>query len=224
MKVQAALFAVLVAVAGGVAAQPVKLKFAVFTPDREQTFQTVMKPFAEAVNKEAAGAVEIELYPNGALGRAPQQQAQMVLDGVTDPHNLGACLRSADAFGVHAAVAPRDRAASLNPVVRKVASGAAETVPFVQVTNLARTLKWLRDQGVWVVGAEGDGGEDLWAADLAGPTALVVGAEGAGMRRLTRESCDRLVRIPLTGTVASLNVSVATGVCLAEIARQRRLP
>ena len=145
----------------------------------------------------------------------------LVLDGVTDPHNLGACLRSADAAGVHAVVAPRDRAASLNPVARKVASGAAETVPFVQVTNLARTLRWLQEQGVWVVGAAGEGAETLWDVKFDGPTALVMGAEGAGMRRLTREHCDQLVRIPMAGTVESLNVSVATGVCLFEIARQR---
>ncbi|MCA1799328.1 MAG: 23S rRNA (guanosine(2251)-2'-O)-methyltransferase RlmB [Xanthomonadaceae bacterium] len=146
----------------------------------------------------------------------------LVLDGVTDPHNLGACLRSADAAGVHAVVAPRDRAAGLNPVARKVASGAAETVPFVQVTNLARTLRWLRDQGVWVIGAADEGADDLWTVDFNGPVALVMGAEGAGMRRLTREHCDSLVRIPMAGAVESLNVSVATGVCLFEVVRQRR--
>ena len=145
----------------------------------------------------------------------------LVLDGVTDPHNLGACLRSADAAGVHAVVAPRDRAASLNPVARKVASGAAETVPFVQVTNLARTLRWLQDQGVWIIGAAGEGAESLWDVKLDGPVALVMGAEGDGMRRLTREHCDQLVRIPMAGTVESLNVSVATGVCLFEVVRQR---
>ena len=146
----------------------------------------------------------------------------LVLDGVTDPHNLGACLRSADAAGVDAVVAPRDRAASLNPVVRKVASGAAETVPFIQVTNLARSLRWLQDQGVWVVGAAGEGAESLWDARLDGPLALVMGAEGSGLRRLTREHCDVLVRIPMAGAVESLNVSVATGVCLFEIRRRRQ--
>lgn len=153
---------------------------------------------------------------------APEGLLLLVLDGVTDPHNLGACLRSADAAGVHAVIAPRDRAAGLNPVVRKVASGAAETVLFVQVTNLARTLRWLKDQGVWIVGTAGDGADPLWAADLTGPTAVVMGSEGAGMRRLTRDLCDSVVHLPMTGSVASLNVSVATGVVLFEALRQRK--
>ena len=151
----------------------------------------------------------------------------LVLDGVQDPHNLGACLRSADAAGVHAVIAPRDRAVGISPVVRKVASGAAETVPFIQVTNLARTLRTLKDIGLWTVGAdaaEGDEGSDLFNADLRGPTALVMGAEGQGMRRLTKEHCDLLVRIPMQGTVESLNVSVATGICLFEVVRQRTMP
>ena len=147
----------------------------------------------------------------------------LVLDGVTDPHNLGACLRSADAAGVHAVIAPRDRACGLTPVVRKVASGAAESVPFVQVTNLSRTIRSLRDAGVWVVGtALEEGAVSLYERDLKGPLALVLGAEGAGMRRLTRENCDDLVYIPMAGTVQSLNVSVATGICLFEALRQRR--
>lgn len=147
----------------------------------------------------------------------------LVLDGVTDPHNLGACLRSADAAGVHAVIAPKDRACGLTPVVRKVASGAAETVPFVQVTNLSRTLKSMRDAGVWVVGtALEEGASSLYERDLTGPLALVLGAEGKGMRRLTRENCDDLIYIPMAGTVQSLNVSVATGVCLFEALRQRR--
>ncbi len=147
----------------------------------------------------------------------------LVLDGVTDPHNLGACLRSADAAGVHAVIAPRDRACALTPVVRKVASGAAETVPFVQVTNLARTLKALRAAGVWVIGtALEEGAVSLYERDLRGPLALVLGAEGKGIRRLTRENCDDLVYVPMTGTVQSLNVSVATGVCLFEALRQRQ--
>lgn len=145
----------------------------------------------------------------------------LVLDGVTDPHNLGACLRSADAAGVHAVIAPRDRAASLNPVARKVASGAAETVPFIQVTNLARTLRWLKEQGVWIVGTAGEGAVDVWEQDFTGSVAVVMGSEGEGMRRLTREHCDALVRIPMSGTVESLNVSVATGVVLFEVQRQR---
>lgn len=145
----------------------------------------------------------------------------LVLDGVQDPHNLGACLRSADAAGVHAVIAPRDRAVGLTPVVRKVASGAAETVPFIQVTNLARTLRALKDKGLWTVGADAEGDGDVFSADLRGATVLVMGAEGQGMRRLTREHCDLLVRIPMQGTVESLNVSVATGICLFEAVRQR---
>lgn len=148
----------------------------------------------------------------------------LVLDGVTDPHNLGACLRSADAAGVHAVIAPRDRACTLTPVVRKVACGAAETVPFVQVTNLSRTLRTLRDAGVWVIGtALEEGAVPLYERDLKGSLALVLGAEGKGIRRLTRENCDDLVYIPMAGTVQSLNVSVATGICLFEALRQRNL-
>ena len=146
----------------------------------------------------------------------------LVLDGVTDPHNLGACLRSADAAGVHAVIAPRDRAVGLNATVRKVASGAAETVPLVQVTNLARTLKWLAGEGVWLVGLAGETETSLFDADLAGPLALVMGSEGSGMRRLTREHCDLVARIPMAGQVESLNVSVAAGVALFEAVRQRR--
>lgn len=146
----------------------------------------------------------------------------LVLDGVTDPHNLGACLRSADGAGVHAVIAPRDRAGGLTPVVCKVASGAAESVPFVQVTNLARTLRHLQEaHRVFVVGTDGEAGLDLFEADLRGPLAVVMGAEGEGMRRLTRDTCDQLVRLPMAGQVQSLNVSVATGVCLYEAVRQR---
>lgn len=145
----------------------------------------------------------------------------LVLDGVTDPHNLGACLRSADAAGVDAVVAPRDRAAGLGATARKVAAGAAEHVPFVQVTNLARTLAWLGEAGVWCVGLAGEGEAPLHQADLRGPLALVLGSEGRGLRRLTRERCDLLVHIPMHGTVGSLNVSVATGVALFEARRQR---
>jgi len=147
----------------------------------------------------------------------------LVLDEVTDPHNVGACLRSADAAGVHAVITTRDRACGLTPVVRKVASGAAESVPFVQVTNLARTLRTLRDAGVWIIGtALEEGSQSLFQTRLTGPTALVLGAEGKGMRRLTRENCDELVYIPMVGTVQSLNVSVAAGVCLFETLRQRQ--
>lgn len=137
----------------------------------------------------------------------------VVLDGVTDPHNLGACLRNADAFGAQAVIVPKDRSAGLNATVAKAASGAADTVPLVTVTNLARSLAALKERGVWILGAD-TGGVRLDEADLSGPVAWVLGAEGAGLRRLTRESCDRLVGIPLVGTVASLNVSVAAGICL----------
>jgi len=147
----------------------------------------------------------------------------LVLDGVTDPHNLGACLRSADAAGVDLVIAPRDKAAGLTPVVRKVACGAAEVIPFVQVTNLARTLRALQDLGVWIVGTAGEADGLLYDQDLTGPVALVLGAEGSGMRRLTREYCDFLVKLPMAGSVSSLNVSVAAGVCLFEVVRQRRV-
>jgi len=148
----------------------------------------------------------------------------LVLDGVTDPHNLGACLRSADAAGVTAVVTPKDNAADITGVVRKVACGATESVPLVRVTNLARTLDQLKDAGVWIYGTAGEAATDLYSADLSGPVALVMGAEGPGMRRLTRERCDVLVSLPMAGVVSSLNVSVATGVCLFEIQRQRRAP
>ena len=145
----------------------------------------------------------------------------LILDGVTDPHNLGACLRTADAAGVHAVIVPRDKACGLTPVVRKVASGAAETVPFVQVTNLARTIKDIKDRNIWLVGTDLDTDQNLYQADLKGPLALVMGAEGKGMRRLTREACDFLVKLPMQGSVQSLNVSVSTGICLYEAVRQR---
>lgn len=159
------------------------------------------------------------------LDELAAQQSQpflLVLDGVTDPHNLGACLRSADAAGAHAVIVPRDKATGLTPIVRKVACGAAEVVPLIQVTNLARTLRELQERGVWIVGTAGEADHDLYQAKLTGPMALVMGAEGKGMRRLTREHCDELVSIPMAGAVSSLNVSVATGVCLFEAVRQRR--
>jgi 23S rRNA (guanosine2251-2'-O)-methyltransferase len=147
----------------------------------------------------------------------------LVLDGVQDPHNLGACLRSADAAGVAALIAPRDGAAGLTPVVRKVAAGAAETVPFVAVVNLARTLRDLKARGIWLVGTDDSAGKSLYEADLDGPLAIVMGSEGEGLRRLTRECCDDLVSIPMAGAVESLNVSVATGIVLFEAVRQRRV-
>ncbi|MBD1583194.1 23S rRNA (guanosine(2251)-2'-O)-methyltransferase RlmB [Pseudoalteromonas sp. S16_S37] len=145
----------------------------------------------------------------------------LVLDGVTDPHNLGACLRSADAAGVHAVIVPKDKSAKLNGTARKVACGAAETVPLIQVTNLARTLRDIKEAGVWVAGTAGETDTGVFDANLTGPIAIVMGAEGDGMRRLTREHCDVLVKIPMVGTVSSLNVSVATGICLFEVLRQR---
>lgn len=145
----------------------------------------------------------------------------LVLDGVTDPHNLGACLRSADAAGVDAVVVPRDNSADLTPVVRKVACGAAEVVPFVQVTNLSRALQALKARGVWLFGADGEAENSLFDSDLTTSLALVMGAEGAGMRRLTKEQCDYLVHLPMAGSVSSLNVSVATGIALFEARRQR---
>ncbi|UJJ30862.1 23S rRNA (guanosine(2251)-2'-O)-methyltransferase RlmB [Halopseudomonas maritima] len=145
----------------------------------------------------------------------------LVLDGVTDPHNLGACLRSADAAGAHAVIVPRDRSASLNPTVRKVACGAAETVPLVAVTNLSRTLKQLKQRGLWVVGTAGEADQLIYDVDFTVPSIIIMGAEGAGMRRLTREHCDYLAKLPMAGSVSSLNVSVATGICLFEAVRQR---
>ena len=146
----------------------------------------------------------------------------LVLDGVTDPHNLGACLRSADAAGVAAVIVPKDNSAELNAVARKVASGAADVIPLVRVTNLARTLRSLKELGIWIVGTTGEAATLVYDQDLSIPTALVMGAEGPGMRRLTTEACDFLVKLPMAGDVSSLNVSVATGICLFEAVRQRR--
>jgi 23S rRNA (guanosine2251-2'-O)-methyltransferase len=147
----------------------------------------------------------------------------LVLDGVTDPHNLGACLRVADAMGAHAIIAPKDRAVGITPTVEKVASGAAETVPFISVTNLARAIGELQERNIWVIGADQGAERDLYDIKLDGPTAWVLGAEGEGMRRLTRDTCDELARIPMVGSVESLNVSVSAGICLAETRRQRQL-
>jgi 23S rRNA (guanosine2251-2'-O)-methyltransferase len=147
----------------------------------------------------------------------------LVLDGVTDPHNLGACLRVADGAGAHAVVAPKDHAVGLNATVAKVASGAAETMPYLMVTNLARTLNELKERDLTVIGTSDDAEHTLYDVDLSGPVALVLGAEGAGLRQLTRKTCDQLVRIPMAGAVESLNVSVAAGVCLFEALRQRRV-
>jgi 23S rRNA (guanosine2251-2'-O)-methyltransferase len=172
----------------------------------------------------------LQIRPIGTLGegaldelldRAVAPPLLLVLDGVQDPHNLGACLRTADAAGVSAVIVPRDRAAGLSPTVRKVASGAAETMPLIQVTNLARTLRWLKEREIWIVGTDDQADTPLYKASLTGPLAVVLGAEGAGVRRLTREHCDLLVNIPMRGVVESLNVSVAAGVVLYEAVRQR---
>jgi 23S rRNA (guanosine2251-2'-O)-methyltransferase len=151
----------------------------------------------------------------------PHPPFLLILDGVTDPHNLGACLRTAEAAGVDAVIVPKDKSALMTPSVRKVACGAAESVPFIAVTNLARTLKMLQDNRIWVMGAAGEAEKSLYSTDLKGPLALVLGSEGKGMRRLTREHCDTLFSIPMAGEVSSLNVSVSAGVCLFEAVRQR---
>lgn len=146
----------------------------------------------------------------------------LILDGITDPHNLGACLRSADAAGVHAVIAPKDGSVGITPTVSKVASGAAENIPYFQVTNLSRTIKYLQQQGVWIHGLADAANANFYEQDYTGSIALVLGAEGKGMRRLTKDSCDYLVSIPMAGSVSSLNVSVAAGICLYEVVRQRR--
>ncbi len=155
------------------------------------------------------------------LDRLEEPPFLLILDNIQDPHNLGACLRSADGAGVHAVIAPKDRAVSLTPAVRSVASGAAEFMPFIAVTNVARTIDQLKERNIWVVGTADEADRPLYEADLTGPLALVMGSEGKGLRRLTREHCDFLVSIPMAGSVESLNVSVATGVCLYEAVRQR---
>jgi 23S rRNA (guanosine2251-2'-O)-methyltransferase len=168
-----------------------------------------------------------ELLENLEAGQADLPEADrvapliLVLDGVTDPHNLGACLRVADGAGVHAVIAPKDHAAGINATVAKVASGAAETVPYFMVTNLARTLNELKERNIWILGTSDQATKTLYQADLKGPIALVLGAEGDGIRQLTAKTCDELVSIPMSGAVESLNVSVASGVCLYEAMRQR---
>jgi 23S rRNA (guanosine2251-2'-O)-methyltransferase len=173
-----------------------------------------------------AARAEIAPLPthiDDVLDRLNEPALLLILDGVTDPHNLGACLRVADAMGVHAVIAPKDRAAGINATVSKVASGAAETVPYIAVTNLARALRELKEREIWLIGADEKGERELYALDLKGAVAWVLGAEGEGLRRLTREHCDELARIPMLGAVESLNVSVSAGICLAETRRQRRL-
>lgn len=162
-----------------------------------------------------------EAYLFAMLERLDVPAFLLILDGVTDPHNLGACMRSAEAAGVQAVIAPKDKSAGLTPVARKVACGAAEVLPFIPVTNLARTLKKLQEKGIWLFGAAGEADRSLYETSLTGPIAILMGAEGDGLRRLTQETCDQLMKIPMAGTVSSLNVSVATGICLFEAVRQR---
>jgi len=182
--------------------------------------QGVVAKLQEGTSHEAAGQTsEPDLM---ALVAAAEQPLLLILDGVTDPHNLGACLRSADAAGVTAVIFPKDKSADINDVARKVASGAAETVPWVRVTNLARTITHLKQVGVWIIGTSGEASETLHDRDLTVPCALVLGSEGSGMRRLTREACDFTVSLPMAGSISSLNVSVAAGICLFEAVRQRR--
>ena len=174
--------------------------------------------------------VVAELYPRSVLGEADLWRLLesvegdpllLVLDSVQDPHNLGACLRTAEAVGVHAVIIPKDKAAGLTPAARKSSAGASEIIPVIQVVNLARTLRAIKDRGIWLCGTADTAGKTLYRQDLTGPLALVMGGEGKGLRRLTMDTCDYLVAIPMAGLIESLNVSVATGVCLYEIQRQR---
>ena len=179
-----------------------------------------------ARHQGVAARIEVAKLPahvDDVLETLQEPALLLILDGITDPHNLGACLRVADAMGVHAVIAPKDRAAGVTAAVSKVASGAAETVPYIAVTNLARAMRELKEQGIWMIGADERAEQGLYAARLNGPLAWVLGAEGEGMRRLTREHCDELVRIPMLGSVESLNVSVSAGICLAETRRQRQV-
>ncbi|MCG8429193.1 MAG: 23S rRNA (guanosine(2251)-2'-O)-methyltransferase RlmB [Chromatiales bacterium] len=176
------------------------------------------------VAKVTAPAAQDERSLKTLISELQEPPFLLILDSVQDPHNLGACLRSADAAGVHAVIAPKDRSAGLTPTACKVASGAAETIPFIQVTNLSRTLKWLRDEiGIWVIGTAGEAEDLVYSGNLTGALAIVMGGEESGLRRLTRENCDQLVKLPMAGSVESLNVSVAAGICLFEAVRQRRI-
>ncbi len=180
----------------------------------DERHQGVVARLSGGVQQSFLSLEEIVAYRGQAL-------LLLILDGVQDPHNLGACLRTAEAVGADAIVAPRDRAVGLTAAVRKVASGSAERVPFITVTNLARTLRQLKDEGVWLIGAAGETKTGLYEQDLTGPIAIVMGGEEKGMRRLTREQCDAIVAIPMQGEIESLNVSVAAAVCLYEARRQR---
>ena len=198
--------------------------------DRKQLDQLCESRVGEGVNHQGVIAfvspgkthVEHDLYQLiQNLRDQSEEPFILVLDGVTDPHYLGACMRSADSAGVHAVVIPKDNSAGLNETARKVACGAGDVVPLIPVTNLARSLKKMQELGLWITGAAGEAEDLFYSASLTGPRVIVMGAEGAGMRRLTRETCDNLVKIPMFGTVSSLNVSVATGIILFEVVRQR---
>jgi 23S rRNA (guanosine2251-2'-O)-methyltransferase len=193
----------------------------------EIVYKTRLDRFAENNNHQGI-VIEVEMPDElsendlkTAIENLNSTALFLVLDNVQDPHNLGACLRTADATGVHGIIITKDNATGITPTVCKVASGAAETVPVYQVTNLARTLRWLKDQGLWIIGADGDTPQSLYQTDFTSAIALVVGAEGKGLRRLTKDQCDILVSLPMKGTVESLNLSVATGVLLYEVLRQR---
>ena len=186
-------------------------------PDvRHQGVIAKCSPMKEVTETDLLKLVD-DLIDNGTV------PLLLILDGVQDPHNLGACLRTAEAAGAHAVLAPKDRASGLTATAMKVSSGSAERLPFVQVTNLARILRELQQAGVWIVGTSGDSESSLYELELKGPLAIVLGAEGRGIRRLTREHCDQVIHIPMQGSAESLNVSVAAGVCLFEVARQRSL-
>ncbi len=203
----------------GLVEQARELKIGVSELSREE----LDKKAQDGVHQGIVAAVEASAVSVVSLDDVFEKTENLfllVLDGVQDPHNLGACLRVADAAGVDAVIAPKDHAVSLTPTVRKVASGAAETVPYIQVSNLARTLQELKDRGIWLYGAAGEAQDSIYDKKLERPLALVLGAEGKGLRRLTRDLCDFLVKIPMMGTVDSLNVSVATGICCFEVVRQ----
>jgi len=176
-----------------------------------------------ATHTDLSGSVRIRTEDDllEIIGGLSRPALILVLDSVQDPQNLGACLRTADAAGAHAVVVPKDRAAGLTATVRQVASGAAENIPFVQVTNLARTIDLLKEAGLWVVGTSDSATQSIYEIDMVGPTALIMGSEGKGLRRLVAEKCDFLAKIPMLGSVECLNVSVAAGICLFEVVRQR---
>ena len=195
-------------------------------PVETLSLQKMNQRFADFVHQGIVASAEplpdyIESDLEGLLASSKKPCLILILDGVTDPHNLGACLRSADAAGVDFVIIPKDKNASVTPVVSKVASGAAESVPLVRVTNLARAMENIKQQGVWIYGAAGESGVSIYNLDCKTSIALVMGSEDKGMRHLTRELCDGLFALPMLGTVTSLNVSVATGICLYEVVRQR---